>query len=375
MTAIGASILGLLVATLDVSSVGEIAKARAETWCETCPGGRFRVRVDLQLQVEQPDRATDGSFFPISDRTGRVVNLPRWSETATRAGRRYSLVTSHPAPPGLRGGAAAPFEESFFWNGTNTWKHRAGYEAAVRAAGHSPVTRIPQDYYGDLIGAELGGVDRATARTVPAPTAEPYAIDAILRSDLYHPAGTAVVAGEPCVVVERTGRDRVWLAERKGLVVVRREWRWAEGGPLKRRIENQDFREAAPGVWLPWRGRMIVYGHPTTRPGRRVGELTAVVRAVETAIADDAFEPQFPRGTRVLDSETGKVSRAGMSEAEDQAELEARARARRPRPVDPAELARFAHQPPPWWGRRPTWLVVGGAIAVIIVVAGLRSRV
>ncbi|AGA28230.1 hypothetical protein [Singulisphaera acidiphila] len=71
--------------------------------------------------------------------------------------------------------------------------------------------------------------------------------------------------GVPCVVAEIADRDRLWLDPVRGFAIVRREF---IGPSVRIRYENSDFREAAPGTWLPWRILRVV----TTRTNPAAGE-------------------------------------------------------------------------------------------------------
>ena len=136
-----------------------------------------------------------------------------------------------------------------------------------------------------------------------------------------------------------------------------------EGGPLKRRIRNRDFRELAPGTWLPYQSEMEIYGHPATLPGSRVGTLTAKVESAEVDVPDRIFEADLPKGTLVRVNATGERYAFGMEkEALDKAILAAGG-------FSPA------YRPVAWWrGRWATVaLVVAAAGVVGLGVASARS--
>jgi hypothetical protein len=142
---------------------------------------------------------------------------------------------------------------------------------------------------------------------------EPFQLDGLIPTGLYRLAGvTESIAGEECVLLERRGLDRLWLARNKAWAIVRREWNWTIGGSLKRRVDNRDFREIAPGLWLPWSGSMEVFGHPATRPNQRVGTLRVSVIEAEAGLSDGRFELDVPKGTEILDVSTGDVTRFGL---------------------------------------------------------------
>jgi len=192
------------------------------------------------------------------------------------------------------------------------------------------------------------GKDRTTAGDL----GEPYRLDRLGATGAYSVVAREGLDGRPCVVLARPGLDRLWLAEDRGWAIVRREWCWTVGGPIKRRIANADFREVAPGAWIPHRATMEIFGHPSTRPGRRVAVLDATVLEAEADVPDDRFEPHFPPGTEVDDVETGARSPFGQEIAS----------------LDPAvaAAARFgpAFHEVPWWHRG--WArLLGSTLAII----------
>ncbi len=321
------------------------------------------------MRVEREDPAVGGDYFPISDLTGKVVNLTEWQEQTIRSGSKYRVRIISPTPPGYRGKAPGAYDDTCLFNGKNSWKYRPRNSTAEQDNGSTKLTRVMEDYYGDMIGFEINGISRKAARTVPSGTDEPFDVDQLIPSGHYQLGGEDVVEGEPCVIIERPGLDRVWLALGKSYVVVKREWCWTIGGPLKRRILNQKFKQAADGVWLPFEGRMEVFGHPTTRPGQRVAILKATVREAQADVADAAFEPDFPRGTLVVDVANGKTFRFGWTEEETAA---ARAKANMDSGTDQAMRSMLAYKPEPWWRRR--WLLVSVATVLLAISALVLLR-
>ena len=85
-----------------------------------------------------------------------------------------------------------------------------------------------------------------------------FDLRAVVASGPYEVPGADVVNGEPCAILERPGWDRLWLAEKRGGTIVRRERNWSAGGPKKRRITNEAFAEVVPAAWLPTRIAMEV---------------------------------------------------------------------------------------------------------------------
>ena len=102
---------------------------------------------------------------------------------------------------------------------------------------------------------------------------------------------------------------------------------------------------------------MEIYGHPTTRPGQRVGWLKATVLDADADVPDDWFEPHFPKGTIVDDRATGERYPFGVElNTLDKAVIRASGLGPMFRPV-------------PLWQQPVSWVV--GALAVFVaVVAG-----
>ena len=161
------------------------------------------------------------------------------------------------------------------------------------------------------------------------------------------------------------------MAGEKDYLVVKREWRWAPGGHLKRRIINSQFETIGGGAWLPFAGRMEKFSHPGTPPERHVGVLTAVVEAADTNFPDGEFEPGFLKGTFVFDAETGTKSVAGYTDAEVAVE-EAKGMLKKVKGRKSVDALAF--QAEPWWRRNWLELLGASAILVISVLAYLRFR-
>lgn len=302
-------------------TLAEIRKARQAIHCESCPAGRLKAFVEFRLVIEGLDPAIGSDYFPISDLTGKPVNLTRWREESFRSGRRYKQRVITPVPQGFKGPLPGTFDLTVAFDGTHSWRYRPGDRNAERFDQVTSATQIVQDYFGDVIGSRIPVASATMSRTVVAPSEEPYDLDQVLASGLYEVVGAETVAGEPCTIIERAGHDRIWLAKDKAFAVVRREWRWSPGGPLKRRIENERFQAIGGGAWLPFLCRMEVFSHPDTPSQRRVGILTATVEAASIEFPDSEFEPNFVKGTSIVDFTTGNrivVVEPGSETAADQ---------------------------------------------------------
>jgi hypothetical protein len=338
--------------TIDVDA---IERDLARTWREGSPARSLRVRCLFELSVEQSNEALGDRYFPNTiflDGKGRAARqwtgnqTKWWEDVAVRRARYRHLIEF--VPPKGQEASRSPRTDRFF-NGTNSWHHNLTQHEATQFLGSDRTTRLALGYYLDMIGFPCDPLGKE--RTTAGDSGEPYRLDALIPSGKYQLDGEEAVDGLACVILSRPGLDKLWLAKDHGWAIVRREWRWSVDGPLKRRIDNRDFREVAPGAWLPFKATMEIYGHPTTRPDRRVGVLRASVDHTEADIPDSWFEPDFPKGTPVTDVETGDRMPFGI-------ELTS---------VDVAvsRSQRFgpAFHPQPWWTRPWAW---GTGIAVLL---------
>jgi hypothetical protein len=343
----------------------EIREAHRTIHCESCPAGRLKAFVDFRLAIEGLDPAIGSDYFPISDLTGKPVNLTRWREESFRSGQRYKQRVVYPVPQGFKGPLPGAFDQTVAFDGTHSWRYRPDDRNAERFDKVTAATQIVEDYFGDMIGSRIPVASVTMSRTVAAPSDEPYDLDQVLASDLYEVVGTETVAGERCTIIERAGHDRIWLANDKAFAVVRREWRWSPGGPLKRRIANEKFQAIGRGAWLPYVCRMEIFSHPVAPRQRRVGILTATVEEASIDFRDSEFEPNFVKGTNMVDAVTGSMSIVGYTEAE----LEA-VKLRKQKIRKPALPIAFEDSSP--WRRRVPMIL--GALTISVLLAFIYSR-
>jgi hypothetical protein len=117
--------------------------------------------------------------------------------------------------------------------------------------------------------------------------------------------------GALCHVVERPGVDRLWIDPGIGFAL-RGRLRFAGQPPaLAAGYEMSDFREAAPGIWLPWRVREIVYRGPP-RPGGDGPQVEhevvgSVVRVQVNDVPEELFHFTPPPGTLIQDRDAHKT--------------------------------------------------------------------
>jgi hypothetical protein len=343
----------------DLAAIGdEIARA----WRRDGPAGRLRVKCVFHLRVEKDDEALADRYLPNattppekgSRAKPRAAPQKKWIEDVATRGEMYRNDYEFFRSDG--GAAPRGWKVEKFFNGKNSWRYDPVKRHAFQFEGADVTTRLTLGYYQDMIGfpGEPLGKDRTTAGR----SGEPYRLDALIPSGRYTIDREETVDGVDCVVLARPSLDRLWLSKKHGWAIVRREWCWSPGSALKRQISGRNFQEVSPGVWIPLECDMAIYGHPNTRPGQRVGVLTAVVLEAGADVTGEWFEPHFPRGAVVDERATGNRYAYGM-------ELEE---------LD-ATVSRAGNFGPmfssaQWWSRPVFW---GLAMAVtLLAVAGGR---
>ncbi|HVC99367.1 MAG TPA: hypothetical protein VND64_37220 [Pirellulales bacterium] len=130
------------------------------------------------------------------------------------------------------------------------------------------------------------------------------------------------VDGAQCWVVEWPAMDRVWVDLDHGFAIRRRQYHWGRGKPMRYAIEQSDFREVRPGVWLPFVQAVDKYAD-IDRTGQEFwGTIVnkSVYRSKEVLlgdeVSDEALQVRLPAGTRLVDN----IRRMQYTVAEDGAE-------------------------------------------------------
>jgi hypothetical protein len=343
------------------SELDLIARDIALVWRKDGPARNLRVECRFELVTEHPDEALSDRYFPNALIPGakgprpqyRAKPQSKWIEDVARRGEKYRNDHEFFHPD--TGVTPRGWKVQKFFNGMTSWHYDEFKRMALQYRGAARTTQMTLGYYFDMIG--FPGNPLGKDRTTSGGTDEPYQLDELIPSRRYWIDGDEVVDGLHCVILTRPGIDRLWLARHRGWAIVRREWRWSASGPLKRRMVNRDFREISPGAWIPFAALMEIYGHPSTRPGQRVGSLKANVVHAEADVPDDWFEPHFPKGALIEDTATGGRYPFGMELQElDKAVVRASSYGPMFRPI-------------PWW-RRPIWWGLAGALALLVFAAG-----
>lgn len=336
----------------------------ADLWRIGGPARNLRVKCRFDLKIERPDTALGDQYFPNSlipelKRSGprfRARPQTKWVEDYATRGQKYRYDHEF-FHPDAKDTPLGPRVETFF-NGTNSWSFNTLKSVAIQYQGSALTTKLTLGYYPDMIG--FPGTPLAKGRTTASGAGEAYQLDMLIPSGKYVMDKEETVDGIDCVVLFRSGLDRLWLAKENGWSIVRRDWNWSQGGPPKRRVRNRDFRVITGGAWIPFDATMEIYGHPDTLPGQRVGTLHAAVLEAEGDVPDDWFEPHFPRGAIVDDVASGNRYPFGMELEELDSSV--------------ANASRFGpmFRPAPWWERKIWWAV--GAAVLLLATAGRRYR-
>lgn len=356
----------LTLAFLPILAVdlGDVGRELSEAWGEGNPARNLRVRSESWLRVLADDEALGDLYFPNhlvpagrGPRT-RWVGRPQthWIEDIAVRGGKYRSDYEFMNPDGTS--APRGSRSINFYNGEHSWSYEPDKRIAMQYVGGDVTTRLTLGYYLDIIG--FPGEPLSALRTTAGDTNEPYRLDEIFETGEYQLQEDAVLDGYYCVVVDRAGLDRLWLARDHGWAIVRREWHWTIGGPLKRVIVNRDLRELAEDAWIPYECRMVIYGHPSTQPGRQVGILDVKVLEAEADVPEEWFEPQFPVGAVIHDMATGDRYPFGK----EMETLEAA--------VIEAERFGPGFRRLPWWRRPWSWAV--GIVVLLIGTAAISWR-
>lgn len=153
------------------------------------------------------------------------------------------------------------------------------------------------------IEAKLGEIRKEFAMYTDLPFL-PEAISGNLSSYSVLP-DKELIEGASCWVVERKGKDRIWVDE-DSLVIRRRKHSWKSSQSTQLDVVNSDFREVKPGLLLPFKQVETTYFDPTYLP-----KLADQVRFVATYVVeeikfdtldDSFFDLTLPQGTTVYDA-------------------------------------------------------------------------
>ena len=91
-----------------------------------------------------------------------------------------------------------------------------------------------------------------------------YWLPNALEQNDYSIVGEETINGVSCLVVQRKAMDTIWVSQRHGFVVCRRDVHYGPGKPLRERTYNTNLKQVSPGVWLPMEQVRERY-HPDTK--------------------------------------------------------------------------------------------------------------
>jgi hypothetical protein len=135
----------------------------------------------------------------------------------------------------------------------------------------------------------------------------PFSLVPALQSDQYSVGLSDVeINGIRCVLLERAGLDKLWLAPDLGYAVVQREWNWGHGEPLMMRYVNSDFKQVVDGIWLPMTAQRQAFADPA-RYSNSVGALhfintCKVVEMHGNDVPDELFTIRPIPGSTAIDN-------------------------------------------------------------------------
>jgi hypothetical protein len=142
------------------------------------------------------------------------------------------------------------------------------------------------------------------------------------RSEYQIRAAREVVNGHECYVLEWPGKDVIWVDGTRGFVVVKRVRYQADGVPSYT-VENSDFREPAPGLWVPTKQKRVLYNDINTSyiGGKIFRVETNTVKAIKIgALPDSYFSPTDVQRVTVDDQVRGFSYRVSPRESDPFAE-------------------------------------------------------
>jgi hypothetical protein len=144
----------------------------------------------------------------------------------------------------------------------------------------------------------------------PVSPADPYVLKEVASSESYTQVRPRLesVAGRWCHVLERPGKDRLWIDVERGCALMARETHAATTGRLAQRIELGGHREVRPGIWFPMEMTNIRYDHDASgeeKQGRVWKNAKHEVLEVHINDVDDAvFQWEPPPGALCLPDDT-----------------------------------------------------------------------
>lgn len=113
------------------------------------------------------------------------------------------------------------------------------------------------------------------------------------------------IAGEDCDVFDREGLDRIWVATKKGVCVMRRDIRDFRSRRLAQRILTDKVAEVAKGIWLPTSFRSQFFSArrgPNDDTIEREYRILILRCVLNDAVPSSVFTPSHRAGSLRFDS-------------------------------------------------------------------------
>jgi hypothetical protein len=161
-----------------------------------------------------------------------------------------------------------------------------------------------------------------------------------------------------CHVLERKGFDKLWVSAEHGFIVVKREFYYGSGKPLRERTENAELKQIAPETWIPM--KQVRETFDDTNANNLIDRLTLSVSDVRIgSLSERDLEVKFPEDImRIEDLVKGEVYEF-VSEGEKVARLN-RAVQKAQESVTVA-VAKFG-------GRMSYWVLLNAAFLLALVI-------
>jgi len=261
-----------------------------------------------------PPPSLDSVIARLESNTARIVSQPSWhfryhhSRDYSHAPPGY-LTTYEPREIVNAGkGKWLFFSESIEKGGStqSSWKNNISIR---RRPTEMIITPDPDDllfsrtHYTDLLALNLFPVIQLLSPDIKklrhGDTAAAFRVDLLPEAiktninDYQLRPDVVDIGGHRCIVVERPERDIIWLDTDKGFALVKRrfavqenKWGW--------QVENSEFFELMPGLWMPRIGRVERYhsdkSPPAMRGTVRSIEISKLIEARFTELPDSFFD-------------------------------------------------------------------------------------
>ena len=168
------------------------------------------------------------------------------------------------------------------------WPSRPSTIRALFRDFHSDTFDVPKDFFQE--GSEAAFVLPLCLKVAKAE----YRIRAELEE----------IDGSPCHVVERAGKDVIWLDAEHGYNVRRRTIYWPSGAVCAE-FKASGLDEKAPGIWLPNRQISVAFNPDSAPVAYRGRVMFVLINRLEEArfgdVPDGLFEVPLPKDVRVFD--------------------------------------------------------------------------